>query len=100
MATYIMLATLTEEGRKTIKQRPQRIEEVNREVEGYGARIIAQYAVLGAYDLITVIQASDNETIARISVELGARGTVQLMTLPAFDISVFVNHIASSPSST
>ena len=95
MATYILLGTLTDEGRKTVKERPQRIQEVNEEVEGFGAKIIAQYAVLGQYDFITVVQAPDNETVARISVEFSSRGTLSLMSLPAFDISVYVNHIVA-----
>ncbi len=100
MATYILLGTLTDEGRKTVKARPQRIQEVNREVESFGAKVIAQYAVLGPYDFVTVVQAPDNETIARISVEFGSRGTLGLMSLPAFDISVYVNHIVAGTPGT
>ena len=83
MATYIMLSTLTDEGRKTLKERPERLQEVNREIEAMGARVTHQYAVLGGYDFINILEAPDNETIARISVELGSRGTVVLTTLPA-----------------
>ena len=97
MATYILMGTLTDEGRKTVKERPERIQEVNKEVESFGAKVIAQYAVLGPYDFVTVVQAPDNETIARISVEFSARGTIRLMSLPAFDMSVYVNHIVMRP---
>ena len=76
MATYIMLSTLTDEGRKTLKERPERLQEVNREIEAMGARVTQQYAVLGGYDFINILEAPDNETIARICVELGSRGTV------------------------
>jgi uncharacterized protein with GYD domain len=89
MATYIMLSTLTDQGRKTDKSNPNRIREVNREVEALGAKVVAQYAVLGPYDFVNVVEAPDNETIARVSVELGSRGTVQLMTLPAIPIEAF-----------
>ena len=89
MATYVMLSTLTDEGRKTMKERPERLQEVNKEIERMGARVVMQYAVLGAYDFINVIEAPSNEVIARISVELGARGTVQLTTLPALGIDAF-----------
>ena len=89
MATYVMLSTLTDEGRKTMKERPERLQEVNKEIERMGARIVMQYAVLGAYDFINVVEAPSNEVIARISVELGARGTVQLTTLPAIGIEAF-----------
>ncbi len=89
MATYIMLTNLTDEGRKTVKANPGRIREVNKEVEGLGAKVIAQYAVLGPYDFINVVEAPDNETIAKVSMELGSRGTVQIMTLPALPIETF-----------
>lgn len=89
MATYIMLSTLTDEGRKTLKERPERLQEVNREIEAMGGRVTQQYAVLGGYDFINVIEAPDNETVARISVELGARGTVTLTTLAAMPIDEF-----------
>lgn len=98
MSTYVLLGTLTDEGRKTIKERPQRIEEVNEEVEALGGKVIAQYALLGLYDFVTVIQAADNETIARISVEFGSRGTIQLMTLPAFHVNSFVNQVLAAPT--
>ncbi len=93
MATYILMGTLTEEGRRTVKERPQRVLEVNKEIEAFGAKVIAQYAVLGPYDFVTVLQAPDNETVARISTEFGARGTVSLMSMPAFDISIYIHQI-------
>lgn len=93
MATYIFLSTLTDEGRKTIKGRPERILEVNKEIEAMGAKVVDQYAVLGLYDFISVVEAVDNETVARISVELGARGTVQIITLPAIPIPDFIERL-------
>jgi uncharacterized protein with GYD domain len=82
METYIMLTKLTEQGRKTIKEKPKRTQEVNKEVEAMGGKVLAQYAVLGPYDFVNVLQAPDNKTIAKISVELGSRGTMEIMTLP------------------
>lgn len=93
MATYILLSTLTDEGRKTIKGRPERIEEVNKEIESMGAKVVDQYAVLGQYDFISIVEAVDNETIARISVELGARGTIQITTLPAIPVPKFIEKL-------
>ncbi len=93
MATYIFLSRLTDEGRKTIKGRPERIQEVNKEIEAMGAKVVDQYAVLGSYDFISVVDAVDNETVARISVELGARGTVQITTLPAIPVSTFIERL-------
>lgn len=93
MATYIMLSTLTDEGRETIKDKPERIKEVNKEVESMGVKIVSQYAVLGPYDFVNIVEAPDNKTVARVSVALGARGTVQLMSLPAIPIDEFINSL-------
>ncbi len=90
MATYIMLSTLTEEGRKVLKARPARIKAVNQELERLGVKVIAQYAVLGPYDFVNIVEAPDNETIAQVSVEMGARGGVQLMTMAAIPIDDFI----------
>ena len=84
MSTYIMLSTLTDEGRKTLKERPERLQEVNKELENMGARVVSQHAVLGGYDFVNVIEAPSNEIMARISMELGSRGTIKITTLPAF----------------
>ncbi len=86
METYIMVTKLTEQGRKTVKENPGRINEVNKEVESMGGKVVAQYAVLGPYDFINVVQAPDNKTIAKISMELGSRGTIEIMTLPVVSI--------------
>lgn len=86
MAVYVMFSTLTDEGRKTVKNNPGRIKEVNKEVEEMGGKILAQYAVLGPYDFINIIEAVGNTTIAKIALELGSRGTLQTMTLAAIPI--------------
>lgn len=91
MATYILLSTITPEGRKTLKDRPERIKEVNKEVEQHGARVVTQYAVLGPYDFVSIVEAPNNEVIAHISVELGSRGTVSIMSMPAIPIDTFVS---------
>lgn len=90
MAIYILLSTLTDEGRKTVKSKPDRIKEVNKEIEGMGAKVLGQYAVLGMYDFMNIVEAPNNETMAKISVGLGARGTIQMMTLPAIAIDDFI----------
>jgi uncharacterized protein with GYD domain len=90
MPTYIMMSRLTNEGRKTIKNHPERIKEVDKEIENMGAKVLAQYATLGMYDFINILEAPDNETIARVSTELGARGTIDIMTLCAIPIFEFV----------
>ena len=93
MAIYVMLSNLTDEGRKTLKERPERLKEVNQEIEKMGARVVTQYAVLGGYDFINIVEAPSNEVIARISVELGSRGTIQLTTLPAMTIEAFAQMV-------
>lgn len=90
MPTYVLLSTLTRKGSETVKERPERIQEVNKEIQQFGARVIAQYAVLGPYDFVNIIEAPDNETVARISVELGSRGTVHIVSLPAIPLDQFV----------
>ena len=93
MAKFVMLTTLTDEGRKTITENPRRIKEVNKEVEAMGAKILAQYAVLGPYDFVNIIEAPSNETISKVAVSLGARGTLQTMTLAAMDVDDFIRSL-------
>jgi uncharacterized protein with GYD domain len=84
-----MLTTLTDEGRKTIKDNPKRIKQVNKEVEAMGVKVIAQYALLGPYDFVNILEAPDNKTVSKVAVELGSRGTLQTMTMAAMPIDEF-----------
>jgi len=93
MPIYIMISTLTDEGRKTIKKHPERIEEVNREIENMGAKVLAQYAILGEYDFLNILEAPNNEAIAKLSIELGSRGTIQIITLPAIPVEEFISRM-------
>ncbi|MEN6496420.1 MAG: GYD domain-containing protein [Thermoguttaceae bacterium] len=90
MATYILLTNLTDEGAKTIRRNAERIHEVDRELEGLGVRVLAQYAVLGPYDFVNVVEAPDNQTIARVSAELSSRGGVRILTMTAMPIEEFI----------
>ena len=90
MATYIMLCKLTPQGTATIKNNPERVLEVNREIESLGAKVTAQWATLGEFDFISVVEAADAQTIARVSLELGSRGTTTYQTLTAIPIEEFV----------
>jgi uncharacterized protein with GYD domain len=90
MPTYIMLSTVTDEGSKTIKKNPDRIKEVNEEIKALGVKVKAQYAVLGPFDFINIVEAPDNETVFHVSAELAARGTVKLQTLAAVPIDDFI----------
>ncbi len=93
MAHYVMLSTLSDSGRKVLHARPGWIRKVNRELSRWGAKVIAQYAVLGPYDFVTILEAADNETVSAISIELGARGSVQMMTMPAIPLDTFINRL-------
>jgi uncharacterized protein with GYD domain len=86
MPTYVMLTNLTAEGVRTLKNNPNRITEVNKEVEAIGVKVQAQYAILGPYDFVTIVEAPDDKTMAKVSVELGSRGTMKSQTLAAMPI--------------
>ena len=98
MALYIMLSTLSERGRQVVKKLPGSIRKVNQEVGRMGVRVLAQYAVLGPYDFVTVIEAPDNEAVAKVSMELGARGSLQMMTMPAIPVDTFIARLAGRGS--
>jgi uncharacterized protein with GYD domain len=83
MALFVMLTNLTPDGVKTLKSNPNRVGEVNKEVEQIGAKVVAQYATLGQYDFVTVVEAPDEKTMAKVSVELGSRGTMTSETMAA-----------------
>ncbi|RQD65342.1 MAG: GYD domain-containing protein [Desulfonatronovibrio sp. MSAO_Bac4] len=90
MAHYVILSKLTDEGRKTLKKKPERVMEVNKELEDMGVKVQLQFAVMGEYDFVNIVEAPDNETIMKMSVELGSRGSVQLLSLPALPVDDFV----------
>ena len=90
MPTYVLLSTLTPEGVQTVKNNPSRIREVNKEIEQLGATVTAQWATLGRFDFINVVEAPDEKTVARVSLELGSRGTAHYETLSAIPIDDFI----------
>jgi len=89
MATYIMLSRLTENGAETLKKSHGRIQEVNKELSQMGVKVLQQYAVLGAYDFVNIVEAPDMATIMKASVEMSARGSVRIETLAALPIDQF-----------
>jgi uncharacterized protein with GYD domain len=93
MSNYVILSKLTDEGRKTIRQKPERMLEVNREIEGMGVKVKQQFAVLGPYDFVNIVEAPDNDTILKMSVELGSRGSVELLTMPAMTVDEFIRKV-------
>jgi len=96
MATYVMLTNLTDEGRRTIKDNPDRMREVNKEVAAMGVKVIAQYALMGPYDFVNIIEAPNNETVTKVAVHLGARGTLQTLTMPAIGMDDLVKTLKGS----
>jgi len=93
MPRYILLSTLTCDGVKTVKERPYRIEEVNKEIETYGVKVVDQYAVLGPYDFVTILEAPDNAAVTKVSVDLCSRGTIKIISLPATPTNEFVSNL-------
>jgi uncharacterized protein with GYD domain len=90
MPTYIMLTTLTDQGLQTLRSNPQRLRAVNRDVEALGARVVHQWACLGPFDFVNVVEAPDAATISKISVELGARGSAKLASYELMEIDDFL----------
>lgn len=93
MARYILVSKLTPEGRMTLKTRPQRIKEVNKEIEAFGVKVLEQYAVLGPYDFVNIVEAPDNDAIFRVSVELGSRGTIMITSMPAITVDALIKSL-------
>ena len=93
MPTFIMLSTLTPEGVQTVKNNPTRIREVNKEVEQIGCKVVAQWATLGRFDFVNVIEAPDDKTMSKLSIELGSRGTARYESLPAIPIDEFIESL-------
>lgn len=93
MAIYVIFTTLTAEGRKSLKQNPGRIWEVNKELENMGARLISQYKILGIYDFINILEAPNNDVISRVAIEMGSRGTLQPIIMAATTVEAFVKEI-------
>ena len=90
MPIFILLSSLTQQGVQTLKSHPERLRQVNHDVEELGCRVLHQWATLGEFDFVNVVEAPDVATIARVSVALGARGSTRIETLPALEIEDFL----------
>ncbi len=91
MPVYVMLTRLTEEGAKTLKKHPERIIEVDSELDGMGLKVIQQYALLGRYDFVNIVEAPDDATVARVSLELASRGSIRIETLRAMPVEDLIS---------
>jgi uncharacterized protein with GYD domain len=96
MAIYLMLSTLTGDGRKAIDEYPEKLKELNKEVEYMGVKIIAQYALLGQYDFVHVVEAPSNEKAAELAIHLSAGG-LQSLTLPAIPLDRLIETLKKKP---
>ncbi|MET0730064.1 MAG: GYD domain-containing protein [Solirubrobacterales bacterium] len=93
MPTFIMLTRLTSDGVKTLKDNPGRVQEVNKEVEQLGVKVVNQWATLGEYDFVSVVEAPDEKTMAKLSVEMGSRGTTSNETMTAIPVDEFIGSL-------
>lgn len=98
MRTFILLSTLTPQGVMTLRATPERLLEVNREVEHLGGRVLRQWAVLGDYDFISVVEAPDERVMAQISAELSARGSAHFETLAAIPAEGLGEFLGGDPA--
>lgn len=96
MAIYLVLSTLTGEGRKAIEEYPERLKELNKEVEYMGIKIIAQYALLGQFDFVNVVEAPSNEKAAELAIHLSSQG-LQSLTLPAIPLDSLIEQLKRKP---
>ena len=93
MGTYFMLSTIGPEGAARLHDNPDRLKEVNADVDSMGARVLQQWALLGPYDFATILEAPDEKTIARVALRLQARGTVKILTLTAIPIDDYLSSL-------
>ncbi len=94
MPKYVILTKLTDEGLKTLKENPERIREVNTEIaKNYGVKVLNQFIVMGPYDFVNIVEAPDNDSVLKMAIELGSRGTVQTLTMPATEIDELIKII-------
>jgi len=86
MSVYLMLTSFTDEGRKATEEDPESLREINKEVEYMGVKILAQYALLGQYDFVNILEAPSNEAVAKLAMRLSGKGTMQTLTLAAITL--------------
>jgi uncharacterized protein with GYD domain len=94
MPTYVMLTTLTAKGVQTLQANPERLKEVNRDIEELGAKVLHQWSMIGAYDFLNIVEAPDAATVAKVSVMLGARGSAKLQTYELIDIDTLLAQLS------
>ena len=98
MSVYLMLTTLTDAGRKALQDDPEILKEINKEVEFMGVKILTQYALLGQYDFVNIIDAPNNEAVAKLAIRLSAKGTTQTLTLAAISVDDLISTLKERES--
>jgi Uncharacterized conserved protein len=94
MAKYVILSKITSEGLETLKENPERIKEVNEEIaEKFGVKVLSQFLVMGPYDFVNIVEAPSNEAVVKMAIELGSRGTIQTLTMPAIEIEKLIDEM-------
>jgi uncharacterized protein with GYD domain len=93
MPTYVMLSTIGPDGFVTLREHPQRLLEVNADVEAMGVKVLHQWALLGQWDFLNVIEAPDEATMAKVATTLAARGTLKTTTFTAVDVQEFIDKL-------
>jgi len=93
MGIYVVLSKLTDEGAKTLKTKPERVKEVNQELEKMGVRVISQYLTLGEYDFVNIVEAESNVAVAKAMLELASRGTIRTLTMPAIPVEELLKEL-------
>jgi uncharacterized protein with GYD domain len=94
MAKYVILSKITSEGLETLKENPERIKEVNEEIaKKFGVKVLNQFLVMGPYDFVNIVEAPSNEAVAKMAIELGSRGTIQTLTMPAIEIEKLIEEL-------
>lgn len=87
---FMMLSTLGPDGSAKLRESPARLKEVNEDVEAMGVKVLSQYAVLGQWDFVNILEAPDEVTMARVATSLAARGTLKTLTMPIIDVDTYI----------
>jgi uncharacterized protein with GYD domain len=98
MSIYLMLTTLTDSGRRSLQEDPEVLKELNKETEYLGVKVLCQYALLGQFDFVSILEAPSNEVIAKLAIRLSARGTTQTLTLAAITIDSLIASLKEKPT--
>ena len=99
MSKFVMLSTLGPEGHARLRSSPERLREVNADVEAMGVHVLAQYALLGQWDFLNIVEAPDEITMAKVATTLASRGTLRILTLPAIDVEDFIGALGDGEAS-